>query len=73
LKQSLDDDDIGLTPMADDMEPVLVESELENFSVEEADSYTDDVEMPDDDPDFSLDAEDDGLEPDDSLLIDDEI
>ncbi|MEG1268514.1 MAG: DNA-directed RNA polymerase subunit beta [Oscillospiraceae bacterium] len=34
LKQSLDDDDIGLTPMADDMEPVLVESELENFSVE---------------------------------------
>jgi len=41
LKQSLDDEDIGLAPVAEDMSNVLVETELQDFSVEDVNVYGD--------------------------------
>ena len=71
LKQSLDDDDIGLAPMADDMNDVIIDSELEaGYAVEdiesgEHDSYLDDGDESDDEdeidfePDGEIDADSD--------------
>jgi len=44
LKQDLDDDEIGIGPMADDMQNVAVEEELAHFTIEHPDDYTIDSE-----------------------------
>ncbi|MEA4911414.1 MAG: hypothetical protein VB092_02225, partial [Oscillospiraceae bacterium] len=63
LKQDLDDDDIGLAPMADDMGDVAIESEInDNYSVEDPDDsylHDDDEQPEEDDADF-LGGDDDG-------------
>ncbi len=64
LKQSLDDDDIGLAPMADDMNDVAIDAELEaGFAVEDInDSYVND-NADENDEDDAID-----FEPDESDL-----
>ncbi len=77
LKQSLDDDDIGLAPMVEDgMDTVLVEGELDSFSVEniEDDSYTTNADAAEFD-DYDEDVESESLvsaDTDDVLLADDD-
>ncbi len=61
LKQNFDDEEIGLMPMADDMDSVVVDSELQDYTIEEPDDYTSDmIDAEDDDyeEDFPADTED---------------
>ncbi|MEG1304299.1 MAG: DNA-directed RNA polymerase subunit beta, partial [Oscillospiraceae bacterium] len=63
LKQNLDDEDIGLPAMVDEMETVAIDSELENFTIEDADGNPEEAEAFEDD-DFDFEPEEEVFEPD---------
>ncbi len=70
LKQNLDDDDYGMSPMVEEMPEVVEDSDMDGYTVEDADDYVADDDAAEED---AFDLEDDFESEDEETSLDDDM